>query len=216
MDGRTLSAQPNEAPIAKTQLVGAKRGRLEKKLGLPPRPKKVTRTDDTAWMLEAVCASAPDADRVAFVHDGLQQATAWPLVESYCDRCPVARHCLEDGRRSHLTGLAGGIVLQDGYLASDRSGSPYLTADAWSAPWAREEYDAPLEQVDIVGRARHGITAKEAAVALLGASGARGRTEVGRRHLTALERAGQLRKEAAVVGSHPARWWALEGSVPAG
>lgn len=117
----------------------------------------------------------------------------------------MAVACLADGRRSHLSGLAGGIVLQDGYLAPDRTGSPYLTPDAWIAPWDREE-GQPAEQVDIMEPARHGITAKEAAMAMLGASGAKGRIEVGRGHLIALEREGRLRKEAAVVGSHPARW----------
>lgn len=206
-----MSAQMIEAPIARTpaQLVGVSRGRLEKSMGLPPRPKTVTRTDETAWMSEAVCAEAEEADRLAFVDDGLTQADAWPLVESYCDRCPVADACLQDGRRSHLSGIAGGIVLEDGHLAPDRSGSPYLTADAWIAPWDREEGDEPLELPDFVELARHGITAMDAAVALLGASGAKGRTDVGRRHLIALERAGQLRKEAAVAGEggHPARWW---------
>ena len=209
-----MSAQPIEAPTARTpaQLVGVTRGRLEKAMGLPPRPKTVTRTDETEWMLEAVCTKAPDDERLAFVDDGLTQADAWPLVERYCGRCPVAEACLEDGRRSHLSGLAGGIVLQDGHLAPDRPGSPYLTPDAWIAPWDREEGDQPLELPDLVELARHGITAMDAAVALLGASGAKGRTDVGRRHLIALERAGHLRKEAAVVGpgGHAAMWWAIE------
>lgn len=51
-----------------------------------------------------------------------------------------------------------------------------------------------------------GITAAQAAVALLGKAG---RTEIGRRRLTALERGGHLRKEPAVIGpdGHPTRWW---------
>lgn len=185
-------------------------------MGIPPRPKTVTRTDETDWMTEAVCAKAPGDERGAFVQDGLTQLDAWPLVERFCGRCPVAAVCLADGRRSHLSGVAGGIVLVDGRLAPDRSGSTYLTPDAWVAPWEREEGDEPLADVDIIELARHGVTAKEAAVAMLGESGAKGRTEVGRRHLIALERAGQLRKEAVVVGSHPARWWPVEAPSRSG
>lgn len=214
MSAQATELPPIEAPTARTpaQLVGVTRGRLEKAMGLPTRPKKAERDSAVAWMLEAVCTKAPDDERLAFVDDGLTQADAWPLVERYCGRCPVAEACLEDGRRSHLSGLAGGIVLQDGYLAPDRPSSPYLTPDAWIAPWDREEGDQPLELPDLVELARHGITAMDAAVALLGIDGAKGRTDVGRRHLKALEREGQLRKEAAVVGEggHPTRWWPLE------
>lgn len=215
-----MSAQPIEPPDTRAR--GTRRARMEKQLGLPPRPGKRQLDPDTGWMEQAACGrpEVPQQDREAFVTIE-RQADAWPLVARYCSRCPVARECLQDARAVHSSGLSGGYALDDGHLAPDRRGEPFHDADAWVPPWEREddeEWQATPEEVDLVELARDGITAAQAAVALLGAAGAKGRTEIGRRRLTALERDGHLRKEPAVIGpdGHPTRWWAAPASSPAG
>lgn len=196
-------------PSTDSRARAIRRGRLERQLDLPPRPARHNIDPDTDWMERAACCrpEVPQQDRDAFVTLE-RQADAWPFVARYCSRCPVARECLQDARAVHSSSLSGGYVLDDGHLAPDRRGDPYLTADAWTPPWERDEAPADeprLVDVDLIELARDGITAPQAAVALLGAAGAKGRTEVGRRRLKALERAGHLRKEPAMIGpdGHP-------------
>lgn len=195
------------------QVLGHRRARIERRLGLPPRPKTRQMEPDTAWMAGAVCATASEADRLAFVTVE-RQDDAWPLVEAYCDRCPVAEACREDGRRSHLHGLAGGYVLADGYLAPDAGGDrAFRSPAAWVAPWDRDEADEPAtaslaavpERLEpelaalLVGLAREAgsITSAEAAQALEETTGSRPTTKLARRHLEALEAAGHLVGEPA-------------------
>lgn len=130
-----MSARPQGA-----QMLGQRRARLERRLGIPARPKTADRSGAADWMDSSRCATAPEADRLAFVRTGLTQADAWPLIAAYCARCPVADDCLADARRSHLHGLAGGFVLADGHLAPDAPGhDAYTSPAAWIAPWDREE-----------------------------------------------------------------------------
>lgn len=199
-----MSAEPIDGAPATPQVLGHRRARIERRLGLPPRPKTRELAPDTEWMAAAVCASAPDADRLAFVTVD-RQDEAWHLVEAYCDRCPVAAACLADGRASHLHGLAGGYVLEAGHLATDAPGDrAYRSTAAWVPPWDRDEADQPgtaalaavperLETrlVD-VARAKGAITSAEAAAALEETTGSRPTTKRARAHLERLEAAGHL------------------------
>lgn len=208
-----MSAEPmiddTEQPATARRAASSRRTRIEKALDLPPRPKTREVHPDTEWMQQAACAEAPKDDREAFL-TAARQADAWPLVARYCVPCPVARACLADARAVHSSTLSGGVVLDDGHLAPDRPGdAAFRSTAAWTPPWDRDDEDAevPTDEVDLVALAADGITAARAAQAL----GAKGRTEVGRR-LTALERAGHLRKEPAAIGpnGHPIRWFAVE------
>ncbi|MHA7126307.1 WhiB family transcriptional regulator [Janibacter indicus] len=160
-----MSAEPIlEDATSRAQAISARRRRIEEHLELPPRPKRPERDPDVAWMERARCATEPDARRVAFVAV-TRQRDARDLVD-VCRRCPVAAACLEDGRRSHLTGLAGGLVLDDGHLAQDRRGDLAFRS---TAAWRRDPPAQLLEPGELVDLARHGgITAAEAARALLG------------------------------------------------
>lgn len=148
----------------RSQALSARRRRIEEALDLPPRPKRAHRDSDTAWMERARCAGEPAERRLAFVAVA-RQRDARDLVD-VCRRCPVATECLEDGRRSHLSGVAGGLVLDDGHLAQDRRGElAFRSTTAWRGG-APAQLVEPDELVDL---ARHGgITAAEAARALLG------------------------------------------------
>lgn len=140
-------------------VLGTRRGKLEKCLGLPPRPKTRTISPDTDWQERAACGrpSVPQEDRAAFV-TVQRQADAWPLVARYCSTCPVARECLAYARAVHSSSLSGGYVLDDGRLAPDRPGAPFLDPEAWVPPWEREddEEERPLlEDVDPVALPRN-------------------------------------------------------------
>lgn len=163
-----MSAEPVIADeTTRAQAISARRGRIEDCLDLPPRPKKAHRDPDVAWMSRAACADEPDARRQAFVMV-TRQRDARDLVD-VCRRCPVAEACLEDGRRSHLSGLAGGLVLEDGHLAPDRRGE---LAYRSTAAWRRDSPAQLLEPEQLVDLAREGgISAAEAARALLGDDG---------------------------------------------
>lgn len=159
-----MSAEPVlEDETSRAQAIGLRRRRIEEALDLPPRPKKAERDPDTDWMTRAACADEPAERRLGFVAVTCQR-DARDLVD-VCRRCPVATECITDGRRSHLSGLAGGLVLDDGHLAPDRRGELAFRS---TAAWHRS--DAQLVEVDdLVDLAQHGgITAAEAARALLG------------------------------------------------
>lgn len=112
-----------------------RRGRLETRLGLPPRPKKTIYNPETSWMKQAACAApdVPEHDRLAFTTVE-RQADAWGLVKKYCATCPVAHACLTDARAVHSSSLAGGYVLTAGHLAPDRNGDPFRDPEAWTLP----------------------------------------------------------------------------------
>lgn len=203
-----MSAEPmidgTEQPATARRAASSRRTRIEKALGLPPRPRAREVHPNTDWMQQAACASAEVSDREAFVTVS-RQADAWPLVARYCAPCPVARQCLADARAVHSSTLSGGFVLHEGHLVPDMPGdAAFRSTAAWAPPWERDA-EVPTDEVDLVALAADGITAAQAAQAL----GAKGRTEAGRRRLTALERAGHLRREPAVIGpgGHPTRWW---------
>lgn len=148
----------------RSQALSARRRRVEEQLELPHRPKRPERDADTAWMSQAACATEPAERRVAFVAVS-RQRDARDLV-STCTACPVAAACLADGRRSHLSGVAGGFVLDDGHLAQDRRGELAFRS---TAAWHRDVPAQLVEPEELVDLARHGgITAAEAARALLG------------------------------------------------
>lgn len=229
-----MSAEPiNEAPAPtaaqSAQAAGLRRGGVERRLGLPPRPKTRELAPDTEWMAAAVCATAPEADRPAFVTVD-RQDDAWPLVARYCSSCPVSEACLVDGRQSHLHGLAGGYVLADGHLAPDVPGyRAYRSTAAWMPPWDRDEADepgtAPLAAVLepelaalLVALAREAgsITAAGAAQALEEHTGTRPTTKRARAHLETLEAAGHLVGEPSPTDGRRTigRWTAAVGPVP--
>lgn len=163
-----MSAEPIlEDRASRSQALSARRRRIEEALDLPTRPKKAERVADTAWMSRAACAGEPAERRLAFVAVS-RQRDARDLV-STCTACPVAEACLADGRRSHLSGLAGGLVLDDGHLAQDRRGDLAFRS---TAAWHRDAPAQLLEPGELVDLARHGgLTAAEAARALLGDDG---------------------------------------------
>lgn len=159
-----MSAEPIEDATSRSQALSARRRRIEEALELPPRPKKSHRDPDTGWMSRARCATEPAERRAAFVMV-TRQRDARDLVD-VCTACPVAAACLEDGRRAHLSGVAGGFVLDDGHLAQDRRGDLAFRS---TAAWRRDSPTQLLEPDELVDLARHGgITAAEAARALLG------------------------------------------------
>lgn len=159
-----MSAEPALDETTRSQALSARRRRVEEALELPPRPKRPERYPDTAWMGRARCADEPGERRVAFVMV-TRQRDARDLVD-VCRRCPVATECLADGRRSHLSGVAGGLVLDDGHLAQDRRGDLAFRS---TTAWRRDAPAQLVEPGDLVDLARHGgITAAEAARALLG------------------------------------------------
>lgn len=160
-----MSAEPvPEDATTRSQALSARRRRVEEALELPPRPKKSHRDSDTAWMTRASCATEPAERRLGFVAVA-RQRDARDLVD-VCRRCPVATECLADGRRSHLSGVAGGLVLDDGYLAPDRRGELAFRS---TAAWHRDAPAQLVEPEELVDLARHGgLTAAEAARALLG------------------------------------------------
>lgn len=156
-----------EDETSRSQALSARRRRIEEALDLPPRPKKSHRDPDTSWMSRASCAGEPAERRQAFVMV-TRQRDARDLV-STCTACPVATECLVDGRRSHLSGVAGGYVLDDGHLAPDRRGELAFRSNA---AWRRDSPTQLVEPEELVDLARHGgITAAEAARALLGDDG---------------------------------------------
>ncbi|WP_434967358.1 WhiB family transcriptional regulator [Janibacter indicus] len=156
-----------EDETSRSQALSARRRRVEEALELPPRPKRPERDAETDWMTRARCADEPDARRQAFVKVA-RQRDARDLVD-VCRRCPVATECLADGRRSHLSGLAGGLVLDDGHLAQDRRGElAFRSTAAWRGGVAAQLVE-PDELVDLAREG--GITAAEAARALLGDDG---------------------------------------------
>lgn len=152
-----------EDDTTRSQALSARRRRIEETLELPPRPKKAHRDSDTQWMERARCAGEPDARRLAFVMV-TRQRDAHDLVTT-CASCPVATECLADGRRAHLSGVAGGLVLDDGHLAQDRRGDLAFRS---TAAWRRDTPAQLLEPDELVDLARHGgLMAAEAARALL-------------------------------------------------
>lgn len=159
-----MSAEPILDETTRSQALSARRRRIEEALELPPRPKKAERVADTDWMSQAACATEPAERRVAFVMV-TRQRDAHDLVTT-CASCPVATECLADGRRSHLSGVAGGLVLDDGHLAPDRRGEQAFRS---TAAWHRDAPAQLVEPDELVDLAREGgITAAEAARALLG------------------------------------------------
>ncbi|QOK24011.1 WhiB family transcriptional regulator [Janibacter indicus] len=153
-----------EDATTRSQALSARRRRIEETLDLPPRPKRPERDSETDWMSRARCADEPAERRLAFVAVA-RQRDARDLVTT-CASCPVATECLADGRRSHLSGLAGGLVLDDGHLAQDRRGDLAFRS---TAAWHRDVPAQLVEPEELVDLAREGgITAAEAARALLG------------------------------------------------
>lgn len=163
-----MSAEPIlEDQASRSQALSARRRRVEEALDLPPRPKRPERVADTDWMERARCADEPAARRLAYVAV-TRQRDARDLVTT-CASCPVATECLADGRRSHLSGMAGGLVLDDGHLAPDRRGELAFRS---TAAWHRDAPAQLVEPEELVDLAREGgITAAEAARALLGDDG---------------------------------------------
>ena len=134
-----------EDATSRSQALSARRRRIEEALDLPPRPKKAERDSDTRWMSRAACADEPAERRLAYVAV-TRQRDAHGLVTT-CASCPVAEACLADGRRSHLSGVAGGLVLDDGHLAPDRRGD---LAYRSTAAWRRDSPAQLVEPDDLV------------------------------------------------------------------
>ncbi|EKA60745.1 hypothetical protein B277_11220 [Janibacter hoylei PVAS-1] len=156
-----------EDATSRSQALSARRRRIEEALELPHRPERPHRDPDTAWMTRAACADEPAERRLAFVAVS-RQRDARDLVTT-CASCPVATECLADGRRAHLSGVAGGLVLDDGHLAQDRRGDLAFRS---TTAWRRDAPAQLVEPEELVDLAREGgITAAEAARALLGDDG---------------------------------------------
>lgn len=96
----------------------------ERALDLPERPMRRIRVDELnwSWQTDAACQDSEDDDAPRFTEPTTLEAGA-DLIETYCAgvrACPVARDCLIFGRLTYASGIWGGQVLVDGYLAPER------------------------------------------------------------------------------------------------
>lgn len=96
-----------------------KRSEADAAVNLPSRPREAPAVPDTDWQDGAACRSASAAEAEAMT-GARYQAEGRELAERFCERCPVARACLETAREGHGWGLAGGYVFAHGYLAVER------------------------------------------------------------------------------------------------
>lgn len=130
-----MTAEPIfDSPGTKTEktLATRRRNAIETALDLPERPRSPERDEMGDWVHRAACATRPDLGMTEIE----RQADAAELVAAYCDRCPVRRACLTEGRAAHGSGLYGGLVLDDGHLAKDawRFVDAFLDPGVWLAP----------------------------------------------------------------------------------
>jgi len=92
-------------------------------------------------LTEGACRTAGYARLAAGCRD---QRDAAGVLRELCAQCPVRRSCLRTGRRTHTSGLAGGVVLLGGVVApGGTAGNPARMTD-------EPEYVAP-----VTGPARH-------------------------------------------------------------
>lgn len=126
-----------------------RRAEREAALGLPPRPRTRDRTrpdDDLGWHNLAACRDPEPEDAETFV-EARSQAEAADLVEVYCNGarpCPVRARCVLFGRTTHGSGVYGGVVLVDGFLAPERPPTPRRPRRLATAP--EPEQPEPTEQ----------------------------------------------------------------------
>ena len=121
-----------------------RRAEREAALGLPPRPRTRDRTrpdDDLGWHDLAACRDPEPEDADLFT-EARSQAEAADLVEVYCSGprpCPVRERCVLFGRTTHGTGVYGGHVLIDGFLAPERPAVPRRPRRLATAPKPTEQ-----------------------------------------------------------------------------